>query len=40
VIRNQAISQGMTTLSDQLKKLLLDGTTSMHEIIRVGVKDT
>ncbi len=40
VIRNQAISQGMITLSDQLKKLLLDGTTSMHEIIRVGVKDT
>ncbi len=40
VIRNQAISQGMDTLSDQLKKLLLDGTTSLHEIIRVGVKDT
>ncbi len=40
VIRNQAISQGMDTLSDQLKTLLLDGTTSLHEIIRVGVKDT
>ncbi|MBN2895257.1 MAG: type II/IV secretion system protein [Campylobacterales bacterium] len=40
VIRNQAIAQGMETLSDQLKILLLDGTTSMHEIIRVGVKDT
>ncbi len=40
VIRNQAIAQGMYTLSDQLKRLLLDGTTSMHEIIRVGVKDT
>lgn len=40
VIRNQAIAQGMETLSDQLKVLLLNGTTSMHEIIRVGVKDT
>ncbi len=40
VIRNEAIAQGMHTLSDQLKKLLLEGTTSMHEIIRVGVKDT
>jgi general secretion pathway protein E len=40
VIRNQAIEQGMETLSDQLKTLLLNGTTSLHEIIRVGVKDT
>jgi hypothetical protein len=29
----------MVTLSDQLKEMLLEGKTSMHEIIRVGVKD-
>ncbi len=39
VIRHHAIDAGMTPLSSQLKKLLLDGTTSLHEIIRVGVKD-
>ena len=39
VVRNQAIKQGMQTLSFQLKQLLLDGETSLHEIIRVGVKD-
>ncbi len=40
VIRDKAISCGMVSLSTQLKSMLLDGTTSMHEIIRVGVKDT
>ncbi len=39
VLRDKAIEQGMIPLSSQLKDLLLDGTTSMHEIIRVGVKD-
>ncbi len=40
VLRDKAIEGGMIPLSSQLKNLLLDGTTSMHEIIRVGVKDT
>lgn len=39
VIRAHAIKSGMLPLSSQLKKLLLEGTTSLHEIIRVGVKD-
>ncbi len=39
VVRNEAKRQGMLTLSDQLKALLLKGETSLHEIIRVGVKD-
>ena len=39
VLRHKAIEQGMIPLSAQLKTLLLDGKTSMHEIIRVGVKD-
>lgn len=39
VFRDTAVNQGMRTLSEQLKMMLLDGTTSMHEIIRVGVKD-
>ncbi len=39
VLRERAIEQGMIPLSSQLKDLLLDGTTSIHEIIRVGVKD-
>lgn len=39
VFRDAAVKQGMRTLSEQLKMMLLDGTTSMHEIIRVGVKD-
>ena len=38
-IRTEAINQGMKTLSSQLKRLLLEGETSLHEIIRVGVKD-
>lgn len=39
VLRDMAKQQGMVTLSDQLKQMLLEGKTSMHEIIRVGVKD-
>jgi len=39
VLRARAVELGMTPLSTQLKTLLLDGTTSLHEIIRVGVKD-
>lgn len=39
VLRDVARKHGMVTLSDQLKQMLLDGKTSMHEIIRVGVKD-
>lgn len=39
VLREVAKKHGMVTLSDQLKQMLLDGKTSMHEIIRVGVKD-
>ena len=39
-LRAKAIEQGMSPLSSQLKTLLIDGTTSLHEIIRVGVKDT
>ncbi|UFS62157.1 GspE/PulE family protein [Sulfurimonas sp. HSL-3221] len=38
-LRAKAIALGMTPLSGQLKTLLLNGTTSLHEIIRVGVKD-
>jgi general secretion pathway protein E len=38
-LRASAIELGMRPLSSQLKNLLLDGTTSLHEIIRVGVKD-
>ena len=39
VLRELAVKQGMVPLSRQLKNLLLEGKTSMHEIIRVGVKD-
>ena len=39
LVRAKAIELGMVPLSSQLKGLLLDGTTSLHEIIRVGVKD-
>jgi len=38
-IRKAAITSGMVPLSEQLKSLLLDGTTSIEEIIRIGVKD-
>jgi len=38
-LRGKAIELGMVPLSAQLKRLLMDGTTSLHEIIRVGVKD-
>jgi len=40
VLRELAVKHGMVTLSEQLKEMLLEGKTSMHEIIRVGVKDT
>ena len=33
------LAEGHRKLSDQLKQMLLEGKTSMHEIIRVGVKD-
>ena len=39
LLRAKAVELGMVPLSSQLKTLLLDGTTSLHEIIRVGVKD-
>lgn len=39
-LRDLVAQKGMSTLSNQLKTLLLDGTTSMEEIIRVGVKDS
>lgn len=39
-IRNFMKNKGMRFLSDQLKTLLLDGTTSLDEIIRVGIKDS
>lgn len=38
-IRSFMKNKGMRFLSDQLKDLLLDGTTSLDEIIRVGIKD-
>ncbi len=40
IVRDKAIECGMMPLSSQLKNMLLNGDTSMHEIIRVGVKDT
>lgn len=38
-IRHQARKRGFTTLSTRLKKLLLEGGTSMDEALRVGIKD-
>lgn len=39
-IRQFMKNKGMRFLSDQLKSLLFDGTTSLDEIIRVGLKDS
>lgn len=39
VIRKIAKKNGLITLSDRLKKLLLNGQTSLDEAIRVGLKD-
>lgn len=38
-IRNLAKQKGLITLSDRLKKILLEGKTSMDEALRVGIKD-
>lgn len=38
-LRQKAAELGMKTLSEQLKTLLLEGVTSMDEIIRVGAKE-
>lgn len=37
-IRELAIQKGMRTLQDQLRTLVIDGTTSMDEAIRIGIK--
>lgn len=39
VIREKMRSRGMRFLSEQLKDLMVEGVTSLDEIIRVGVKD-
>ena len=39
-IREFAIKHGMRSLQEQLKSLVLDGTTSIEEAIRVGIKET
>lgn len=38
-IRSLAKQKGLLTLSNRLKKLLLEGKTSMDEALRVGIKD-
>lgn len=38
-IRDLAINQGMITLQDALKDLLIAGETSMDEAIRIGIKN-
>jgi len=38
-IRQHAASRGMRTLQDQLKDLVLNGTTSIDEAIRIGIKE-
>ena len=37
-IRELAVKQGMRTLQDQLAALVIEGTTSMEEAIRIGIK--
>ncbi|GHV03146.1 type II secretion system protein GspE [Campylobacterota bacterium] len=37
-IRDLAVRKGMRTLQSQLAKLVADGTTSMDEAIRIGIK--
>jgi len=37
IIREKAIKKGMKTLSSQLREMLLNGTTSMEEAIRIGL---
>ena len=39
IIRKLAIEQGLFTISEQLKEMLLEGKTSLEEAIRVGLKD-
>lgn len=39
IIREAARKCGLNTLSHQLKSILLDGETSLEEVIRVGIKD-
>ncbi|NPA81750.1 MAG: type II/IV secretion system protein [Epsilonproteobacteria bacterium] len=38
-IREAMQRKGMRLISDKLKDLLLDGTTSLNEVIRIGLKD-
>ena len=38
-IRQHAVERGMRTLQDQLKDLVLAGTTSIDEAIRIGIKE-
>jgi general secretion pathway protein E len=38
-IREMMKKRGMTTISDKLKMMLLDGETSYEEAIRVGLMD-
>ena len=39
IIRSLAKSKGLITLSDRLKKLVIEGKTSLEEAIRVGLED-
>jgi len=39
-IREAMQRRGMRLISDKLKVLLLDGTTSLNEVIRIGLKDS
>ena len=38
-IRESMKKRGMLTISDKLKEMLLDGTTSYEEALRVGLMD-
>jgi hypothetical protein len=38
-MRQSVIEHGMAPLASQLKTMLLEGSTSMDEIIRVGAKE-
>jgi general secretion pathway protein E len=39
-IRTHAVQNGMRTLQDQLRDLVLSGVTSVDEAIRIGIKET
>ena len=39
VIRDAAVSEGMLTLKQSVRRLVLDGTTALPEMQRIAVQD-